>query len=72
MLYQNFKSLLASPKRIAITTHQKPDGDAMGSPLGWYHYLIGKGHSVKVVAPTDYPEFLKWLPGNDQVISRPI
>jgi len=60
--------LLASPKKIAITTHHKPDGDAMGSSLGLYNYLIQQGHHASVIAPTDYPAFLSWLPRNGDVI----
>src|ERR1700744_5577520 len=60
--------LLAEPKKIVITTHHKPDGDAMGSSLGLYNYLIQQGHHVKVITPTDYPDFLAWLPGNEEVI----
>ncbi|WDF78523.1 bifunctional oligoribonuclease/PAP phosphatase NrnA [Mucilaginibacter sp. AW1-7] len=60
--------LLASPKKIVITTHHKPDGDAMGSSLGLYNYLIQQGHHASVIAPTDYPAFLSWLPRNGDVI----
>ncbi|GAA3968968.1 DHH family phosphoesterase [Mucilaginibacter dorajii] len=60
--------LLASPKKIVITTHHKPDGDAMGSSLGLYNYLIQQGHHTTVITPTDYPDFLAWLPGNEDVI----
>jgi len=60
--------LLAQPQKIVITTHHKPDGDAMGSSLGLYNYLIQQGHHVTVITPTDYPEFLFWLPGNGEVI----
>ncbi|WGQ12590.1 DHH family phosphoesterase [Pedobacter gandavensis] len=62
------KSLLATPQKIVITTHHKPDGDAMGSSLGLYAYLIQKGHHVTVITPTDYPYFLHWLPNNCDVI----
>ncbi|WP_285010754.1 DHH family phosphoesterase [Pedobacter faecalis] len=62
------KSLLATPQKIVITTHHKPDGDAMGSSLGLYAYLIQKGHHVKVITPTDYPYFLHWMPNNSEVI----
>jgi len=62
------KTLLATPQRIVITTHHKPDGDAMGSSLGLYAYLIQKGHHVRVVTPTDYPAFLHWMPNNGDVI----
>lgn len=62
------KALLVSQKRIIITTHHKPDGDAMGSSLGLYSYLIQKGHQVNVITPTDYPDFLHWMPHNSDVI----
>lgn len=61
-------NLLAHLQKIVITTHHKPDGDAMGSSLGLYHYLIQQGHHVTVIAPTDYPDFLSWLPGNGDVV----
>jgi len=66
---KEISDLLSSKKRIAITTHQFPDGDAMGSSLALYHYLINKGHDVAVVVPTYYPEFLHWIPGNDEVVN---
>ena len=62
------KTLLASPQKIVITTHHKPDGDAMGSSLGLYSFLIQKGHHVSLISPTDYPDFLHWLPNNSNVI----
>ena len=62
------KDLLNHPKKIVITTHHKPDGDAMGSSLGLYNYLIQQGHHTTVITPTDYPDFLSWMPGNPEVI----
>lgn len=53
---------------IIITTHHKPDGDAMGSSLALYAYLNVLKHNVTVITPTDYPEFLSWLPGNSEVV----
>lgn len=41
----------------------------MGSSLALYNYLNKKGHNVQVITPSDYPEFLWWLPGNDNVIN---
>ena len=64
----SLKELLAQPQKIVITTHHKPDGDAMGSSLGLYNYLIQQGHHAKVITPTDYPDFLSWMPGNEEVI----
>lgn len=62
------QKLLSTRKSIVIVTHKNPDGDAMGSSLGLYNFLIRKNHSVKVITPNDYPTFLHWLPGNDKVM----
>lgn len=62
------KQLLSKPQHIVIVTHWSPDGDAMGSSLGLYNYLIQKKHKVTVITPNDYPKFLFWLPGNKNVI----
>lgn len=62
------RALLAQPREILITTHHKPDADALGSSLGLAGYLRKKGHHVTVVTPTDYPAFLNWMPGNDAVV----
>lgn len=61
-------SELSLPKRIAITMHQKPDPDAMGSALGLYYYLKKLRHDVTVISPTNWADFLKWMPGSEQVI----
>ena len=53
---------------MVIIPHTKPDGDAIGSSLGLYHYLVKKGHDVTVISPTDYAAFLSWMPGNDEVM----
>ncbi|NVO84979.1 DHH family phosphoesterase [Hymenobacter terrestris] len=62
------KELLAHPRQVFITTHHKPDADALGSSLGLAGYLRKKGHHVTVVTPSDYPDFLAWMPGNDEVV----
>lgn len=59
---------LSQARNIVIVPHKGPDGDAIGSSLGLMHFLKNKGHDVDVIAPNEYPRFLKWLPGNDQVM----
>jgi phosphoesterase RecJ-like protein len=63
------KKILLRPCSVVITTHHKPDGDAMGSSLALYLFLKSKGHSVTVISPSDYPDFLYWLPGQESVIN---
>ena len=59
---------LSRANNIVIVPHKGPDGDAIGSSLGLYHFLKGKGHHVTVIAPNDYPDFLKWLPGQEDIM----
>ncbi len=61
-------SFFNDPHYVVITTHQNPDGDAMGSSLAVAHYLCKKEQRVQVITPTDYPAFLKWMPGHSEVM----
>lgn len=63
---EELKKLLSTPQNIVIIPHRNPDGDAIGSSLALFHYLKEK-HYVTVVAPNDYPEFLKWMPSSSEV-----
>jgi phosphoesterase RecJ-like protein len=60
--------LLQSKRNIVITMHQKPDGDAMGSALGLYHFLKSIGNTVTVISPTNWAKFLNWMPGCSEVL----
>jgi len=52
---------LKQPQKVVITTHQKPDPDAMGSSLGLYHFLTALGHEVTVISPTNWATWLNWM-----------
>lgn len=54
--------------KIAITTHQKPDADAMGSSLGLYNFLVPLGHDVTVISPTNWANWVSWMPGSKKVV----
>ncbi len=60
--------LLQTPRKIVIVMHQKPDADAMGSSLGLYHVLVSIGHQVTVISPTNWADWLGWMPGAGGVI----
>lgn len=66
---QRIKDLLSTPQKIVIIPHKNPDGDAIGSTLGLWHYLQNEGQSTTVVSPNDYPKFLKWIPGNEHILN---
>ncbi len=58
---------LAVPRKILITSHRNPDGDAIGSSLAMYHWLIRKGHEVMVAFPSEYPSGYAWMPAVDDI-----
>jgi phosphoesterase RecJ-like protein len=60
--------LLTEPKKIAITTHQKPDADAMGSSLALRLFLEQFGHTVTVISPTNWAGWVNWMPGVRDVV----
>lgn len=62
------KELLSSKKRIVLTTHLNPDGDAIGSSVAMLLYLRNKGHDVEAIAPNKFPEFYSWMPGSEDII----
>lgn len=65
---QELELLLSTPKKIAIIPHRSPDGDAMGSTLALYHFLLKLNHQAVVIAPNEFPEFLAWLPSSETVL----
>src|SRR5690606_15331464 len=56
------------PKKIVIIGHKNPDGDAIGSCLGLHFFLKSAGHDATVIMPNDFPDFLKWLPGVENIV----
>jgi phosphoesterase RecJ-like protein len=55
-------------EKIVIVSHVSPDGDAIGSSLGLYHFLTSQEKTVNVIVPNAFPEFLHWMPGAKEVI----
>ena len=64
---QEVQLLLSTPKKIAIIPHRGPDGDAMGSTLALYHFLLKNNHDAVVISPNEFPDFLAWMPGSETV-----
>jgi phosphoesterase RecJ-like protein len=61
-------SILATPRKILITTHTNPDGDAIGASLAMFGYLKKKGHEVSVMVPDPDPGFLHWMPFHSSIM----
>lgn len=66
---RELKNLLSSKQNVVITTHVNPDGDAIGSSVALFNFLIKMGHNVSVIVPNDYPDFLKWMKNDELIIN---
>lgn len=60
--------LLDTPKKVVVVGHKNPDGDAVGSCLGLTFFLKQLRHELTIIMPNDFPDFLKWLPGCDEIV----
>ena len=66
---QKVKKYIEKGERFVIVTHISPDGDALGSALGLYHFLIAYGkEQVTIVVPNHFPQFYKWMPGRKEIV----
>ncbi len=65
--FEEISSKISEASSIVITSHQSPDGDAVGSSLALYHYFVKKGKKPIVILPDKYPPFLKWMTGVEEV-----
>lgn len=63
------EELLNKNDKIVIVTHVSPDGDAIGSSLGLYHYLNDLGNDVNIIVPNSFPDFLNWMPGAKDILN---
>lgn len=62
-----FKLLIDESKKIVLTCHLRPDGDAIGSTLGLCHLLKTLGKEAAVVIPDRAPRSLCFLPGVNDI-----
>lgn len=65
---EELQQVLQKPKKIVVTSHKNPDGDALGSSLAWTKFLSKYGHAVDYISPNDMPEYYKWIPGSKQIV----
>lgn len=61
------RAMLDAARKIVVTCHTNPDGDALGSLTAVMSILRRRGHEVVGVAPDRWPDNLKWLPLMDEV-----
>ncbi|MBO4316279.1 MAG: DHH family phosphoesterase [Prevotella sp.] len=62
------KDLIATSGQIIICCHKSPDGDAIGSSLGWAEFLSNQGKASTIVVPDAFPDFLRWMPNVERIV----
>lgn len=62
------RDLISSVNNIVLICHVNADGDALGASLAWAEYLRQQGKKATVVAPDQYPDFLHWMPGQNNIL----
>ena len=50
------REMIAASHRIVICCHKSPDGDAIGSSLGWFYYLQSLGKNSTICVPDMIPD----------------
>lgn len=65
---EKMRQLIEQSDKIVIVCHRNPDGDALGSMLGWADYLRECGKTPVTVVPDAFPDFLQWLPGSERLM----
>jgi bifunctional oligoribonuclease and PAP phosphatase NrnA len=68
LLIEEIGEIFERPAKSVLFTHINPDGDAIGTMLGLYWFMVAMGHKVTMVVPNEIPFFLQWLPGCDKII----
>jgi phosphoesterase RecJ-like protein len=63
-----FKNKINNSNKVVIVPHNNPDGDALGSALGLYNTLKNMGKEATVISPNEFPDFLNWMHGVEDVI----
>src|SRR4051812_27330504 len=65
--FDQAKTLLENSQRILFTTHQRTDGDDLGSVLALALHLKKQGKDVTIAVVGGVPEQLRYLPLTEQV-----
>jgi phosphoesterase RecJ-like protein len=70
-IHSDIRKRIAAAQNIMVTTHLRPDGDAVGSLLGLGLALEDAGKTVQMVSLDGVPSTFKHLPGSARVHKKP-
>ena len=67
-LITRVKKAIDNVDKIVIVAHVGPDGDAIGSSLALWHYLMTIDKEPLIIVPNPFPAFLAWMPGAECIL----
>lgn len=67
--FEEIKELAGKSRKIIITSHVNPDGDAIGSELAMYHILKSLRKEVRIINHSPTPENFFFLEGADEILN---
>ncbi len=70
-MFDDICSAIKNADRILIVTHTNPDGDAIGSSLGFHLSLKEMGKVSFLALETSPPQMFSFLDGIDEAVVRP-
>lgn len=60
MEINKLEEIIKGHEKFVITTHANPDGDAIGSVIGFYHLLKSYGKEGRIISHSPLPEYLRF------------
>ena len=55
-IWQELDTLIEDYNKIVLSTHEKPDGDGLGSSIAFYYYLKTLKKDVRLIQPSIFPD----------------
>ena len=68
LFFNTFAEYIKRFHKVVVITHVNPDGDAIGSSLAFSFFLKKLGVDAKIIVPNDFPGFLSWMPGIEDIL----
>ena len=68
LFFNKFQEFITQYKKVVVISHVNPDGDAIGSSLAFCYFLMKFGIDAKVIIPNEFPSFLSWMPGIENIL----
>jgi len=62
------REVLMTEGHVVVSSHTRPDGDAIGSALALANMLRKSGKEVTVIMPDHFDRYLAWMPAAENIL----